>query len=193
MRFAVAVAILTMTGILFPAPGSMADDKSRLESGEVIAQTLPVQRSRFLKVRVIGIVDAPPSQVWGLVSKCGEYRRTLPSTSASKVVARKGRTVTCDIQRKLPPPLGKKRSILRFAHGVHPDQRYVASWRQVKGDYKKNAGRWVLMPYGEDGSKTHVLYEQHIEPKGSIPPALVTITQQNVLPRAIHLLRKLVK
>ena len=193
MRVAIGGLILCM---LWPCQALGASDamreatRERLDRGEVIIKPRDVRGSDFPLVVAMAVVDAPPSKVWRLVDDCENYAVTLPTVSLSEEIRRTKRRVRCKVTIKLPL-LPDLTSVTDATQTVVRDKRYIQSWRLVNGDYHKNTGTWTLVPFDDEGQRTLVVYEVHVEPKMRISRGIQSAAMRKTLPRMFESIRNL--
>ncbi|MDD5643585.1 MAG: SRPBCC family protein, partial [Syntrophales bacterium] len=70
----------------FPYSALGADIQSRLAAGEIIYRTLATPGSGLKKGEATGVVDAPPAQVWQVVTDVNNYQEFLPRMLRSRLV-----------------------------------------------------------------------------------------------------------
>ena len=141
-----------------------------------------------------GVIDAPPAQVWALVSRCGDYVKNMPSITASKELSRSGDesskwTAVCEVTADVPFPFSDLTSISRATMTVDAKSGgYSRVWTLQSGDYEVNDGSWSLVPV-DGGKSTKVTYRIHIKPKTSLPDSVIRAAQESRLPQVIQRLR----
>jgi len=140
-----------------------------------------------------GVVDAPPAEVWKLVSKCADYVKNMPSISASKELSREGDestkfTTVCEVTADVPFPFSDLTSVSRATMTVDAGNGYTRAWTLIRGDYKVNDGSWHLVPV-DGGAKTKVTYRIHVKPNLPLPDSLIARSQRITLPQVIQYLR----
>ncbi|HKA16284.1 MAG TPA: SRPBCC family protein [Myxococcota bacterium] len=140
-----------------------------------------------------GVIDAPPAQVWALVSRCADYVKNMPSISASKELSREGDertkfTTVCEVAADVPFPFPDLVSVSRATLTVDADGGYTRAWTLIRGDYEVNDGSWRLVPV-DGGAKTKVTYRIHVKPKLALPDSMIRSTQETRLPQVIQYLR----
>ena len=141
-----------------------------------------------------GIVAATPAQVWGLVSRCADYTKNMPSISASKELSRSGDessqfTAVCEVTADVPFPFSDLTSVSRATMTVDAKSgSYTRTWTLIRGDYDVNDGSWQLIPV-DGGTKTKVTYRIHVKPKLPLPDSVIQGAQSSRLPDVIQYLR----
>lgn len=165
------------------------NDRSKLATGKVIVQTRTVANSEYPLFRAYGIVDAPPAKVWKVVEDCANYDKHLPRIAASKLVSKSGQTVRCETELKFPAPFPNATVVSDAVHEELPGSTFVRTWSFVRGDFDENRGRWLILPFAEDGNQSLVMYETHAEPHAPVPVKLLQLAQKRALPQLFDKLR----
>src|SRR6267142_2392872 len=140
-----------------------------------------------------GIVDAPPAEVWKLVSKCADYVKNMPSIAASRELSREGDertkfTTVCEVKADVPFPFSDLTSVSRATMTVDAGNGYTRAWTLIRGDYEVNDGSWRLVAV-DGGAKTKVTYRIHVKPNLPLPDSLIARSQRITLPQVIQYLR----
>ena len=169
------------------------DQRARLDRGEVIVSTRELPGEEVPEVRVLGVVNAPPKEVWKAVDRCGDYKEFLPRVVESAQLERDEERVICSLRIDLPFPFGELWYENEALHKALPGHRFLRRWRLIKGSYEKNHGAWELCPWGKDGRKTLVDYHFVAIPDLFIPTSLQMSIQKRGLPGVIKALSKRVK
>lgn len=120
------------------------------------------------ELRAIGLIKAPPSTVYALVTQCQKYGGLMPRIAKSKLVSERGLTRSCAMEVDMPFPLGDLKTVLAQTRSDKPGTWRV-DWKQVKGGYEQNAGSWRMSAYGPDGQWTLVDYRLALRLKGWVP------------------------
>jgi hypothetical protein len=176
--------------VLVAAPALAADDEdTRLAQGEVVVSNRAVKGSDTPETTGKAVIDAPPAKVWAIVSRCGDYVRTMPRIKASKELSRQGGKIVCQVTIEMPVPYSNLTAITDVTH-TESDPKFTRVWKLQSGDYKVNAGSWVLAPYKGDAKRTLAVYKVHAEPKVWIPAWIRKKAQQKSLPEMMDRLRK---
>ncbi|MCA9571784.1 MAG: hypothetical protein KC656_28295 [Myxococcales bacterium] len=173
-----------------PAADEKADTRARLDGGEIIVQTTPVEGSGVPKIKAMGVVDAPPAAIWAVIERCGDYKKTMIRTAESVELSRKGNVVRCRVTIELPFPLKNLTATTDAIHTVVPGKKWQRRWTLVEGDYVRNSGSWTLLPFDDEGKRTLVIYEVNAEPKIAIPDSIQRAAQKKSLPNLFEHLRE---
>jgi len=189
LRLAAAIVCLS-----FLAPSALAKSerdktKSKLRRGEIVVKTGEKKGSKYPTILAMALIDVKPSQLWSVISDCRTYKDNLPSTVSSDRLKRWGdKKERCKIVISVPL-LPNLTAVTDSVMSVEPDKKYVRAWKLLKGDYKKNAGSWTLMPF-EGPDRTLVVYKAHVEPKMDVPPKIQKMAIRNSLPQLFKKLRR---
>ncbi len=185
------VALMTMTAVLVlltPGAGQADSWKQRLDQGEIMVYTRPVKGSDLPEIVVKAVINAPPAQVWALVSRCARYAKFMPRIKASRELSRKGGRILCRVTVDMPFPYSDLTATTEVRHTVSKD-RWYRRWRLIKGDYKVNRGSWVLTPFGGDSKRTYAVYRAQAVPNAYVPGVIRRMAQKSSLPKMIKALR----
>ncbi|MFZ4577673.1 MAG: SRPBCC family protein [Myxococcota bacterium] len=179
--------------LLSAAPaGAVETDQARLDRGEVIVRMRAVEGSTLPMMVGRGVIDVPPVRLWKVVEACGSYVGKLPRVIRSRELSRVGAVAVCETTSQLPFPIGELTSITRAVHETSPG-RWVRRWTLVGGDYEDNSGAWILQPFDAAGTRTLLTYEAHVEPKMSVPNAIIHAAQKRGMPTLFDHLRALMR
>lgn len=178
--------------LLVLLPASSFANQDRLAAGEILVEVEEVPGSEVPKLSSIGVVDAPATQIWAIVSECDHYADRLPRIDSARVLRRDGSTVYCEVTVDLPFPLSNLTAETRGEHTVGPPE-WRREWTLVEGDYTRNDGSWVLVPFRGNPNRTLVTYTVHAEPKTNIPENIRRHAQERSMPAVIERLRELVE
>ena len=181
-----AIVLVLSLGTIAFAAGSK---KARLGAGEIILNTQKVPGSEQPRATVMAVVDAPASKIWGILSKCSDYKRTMVRVVESKELWVKGKVHRCKVTIDLPFPLSTLTAVTDAVHTVIPGKKWERKWTLVEGDYEKNSGSWTLAPFTADGSRTLVVYKVHAIPNLPIPDGIRRAAQRKTLPNIMKNLR----
>lgn len=163
MRFAGWLVFVCF--MLASATSGATNRTAALSAGEIFVDTIPVKDAYYPRVRVQGVIDAPPTAVWHIVSDCVGSARYNRSVTKSYIVKRIGKDVVCSETVDLPWPIRDVECVTRWS--FRPKAREI-HWTLAGGDFDYATGRWKLEPFG-DGSRTLLIYENHVSPQISVP------------------------
>ncbi len=167
-----------------------SDKKARLAAGEILVSSKKVRGFDLPRATVMGVVDATPEKVWGIVSNCADYKRTMERVEQSTLIWKKGNVHRCRVTVDLPFPLSTLTVTTDAVHKVVAGKSWQRSWKLVEGEFVRNNGSWTLAPFNTDASKTLVIYKVHAIPKLPVPDGVLRAAQRKTLPNIIKNLRK---
>lgn len=158
------------------------------------------------EVKAIGLVEAPPADVWRAVRDYANYDKTMPYTKGSKVLGTEDDGKVIYFYSAVDAPIVSKRDFtIKITDESKLDAEgkgyYLARWTVVdkgippKDDavrLKVNDGYWKLEPRGE-GKQTFATYYVFTDPGGSIPKFLVNKANNSAVPDVFRAIRKSVK
>ena len=102
----------------------------------------------------------------------------------------RNKTVKARVTVSMPFPLKDLTSITEATHTVDPEKRYERTWKLISGDYHRNEGSWILMPFNKDSNKTLVYYEVQADPKIRIPRKIQQLAQKKAISSLVAHLRQ---
>jgi hypothetical protein len=136
-------------------------------------------------------IAAPAEVLWQIVSRCGDYKKTMVRIAASKELSRTGDALSfvtrCEVTADLPFPLSDLTSINKAEHTVEPGKKYLRKWALESGDYDINEGSWTLLVVDEKTTKA--LYRLRVKPKLPVPDGMLAGLQKDTLPKLLTNLR----
>ena len=159
------------------------------------------------EMKAIGLINAPPADVWKAVRDYDNYPKTMPYVEDGKVLSREGGDKVTVLYSKLNTPLVDRRDyIIRLVD--------ESNWQDGKGFMKVtwtvvndmddkvpvpkdvvrvrvNEGYWLLEPR-EDGKKTFATYYVFTDPGGSIPNFIINKANTLAVPRVFEAIKKTV-
>jgi uncharacterized protein YndB with AHSA1/START domain len=183
--------------LLLAVPGvAAAGDEPRLDRGEIVVESRPVRGSDYQEVVARGVIDAPPTRVWKLLTHCARFRRTLPRILASKELSRKTDgdvvRVVCQITADMPWPYSDLTEVTEARLTVK-DGVWRRSWRLLRGDYKENQGSWELRRFRGGERRTLLTYRAIVVPTSWVPGWIRRAAQRRTLPQMYRRFRDLVR
>jgi len=189
MQRATALLLLVLPGV------AAAGDEPRLDRGEVVVESHAVRGSDYQEIVARGVIDAPPTRVWKLLTHCARFRRTLPRILASKELSRRADgdvvRVVCQITADMPWPYSDLTEVTEARLTVK-DGVFRRSWRLIRGDYKENRGSWELRPFRGD-RRTLLTYRAIVVPTSWVPGWIRRAAQRRTLPQMYRRFRDLVR
>ncbi len=187
------IALITSLCLALVATSAWAGErdktKSRLRRGEIIVKTSPVKGSKYPKILAMALIDVPPSSLWEIIGNCDLYKDNLPNVVEAKLIKMVKKNVErCKVVVSVPL-LPNLTAITDTKVKVVPNTSYIREWKLVKGDYKRNVGKWTIVPF-ESPDRTLAVYETHVVPKMDVPPKIQKMALRNALPGLFKLLRR---
>lgn len=171
---------------------SAAEAKS-LDDGQAVIRPQTAAGGHGVAAESLGVIDAPPAEVWPVVRDCEHFSKFLPSTKTSLRKVENGEPICFD-EISLPFPLPNLWADTKSTELLDPEHgRYQRSWTFVRGTYKHNRGSWTVLPWGADGQKSLVVYAFDSDPSLLLPDALIRTAQTGSLPEVFVSIRKRVK
>ena len=184
-------AALTLLALSLVPVSAQAQTKKakRLAKGEIIVKSYKVKGSDVPKAVVTAVVNSPPDKVWEVVSDCNKFKKRFDRVENSKLIKKDGDQYTCSVTIDMPFPIGDLTGVTRATHTIEATKR-VRKWKLLRGDYEFNNGSWTVKDYGEDGTKSLVIYTIHAQPNVPVPGWIRDSAQKSSLPDMIKRLRK---
>ena len=90
-----------VVGLVLWTSAANAQDMKALERGEVLVKVQEVKGSDAPRAIVTAIIDAPPEDVWRLVSDCKRYSKIFDRIKRSKLLEQKGSEYVCEVEIEL--------------------------------------------------------------------------------------------
>lgn len=171
------------------APKLTDAEKKTLDAGTVLVRERTPTDHRGVSAEAIGVIDAPPDEVWPVVRDCEHYAKFLPSTKASAKKIEQGAWVCFD-EISLPFPLANLWADTRSLNDETPGGPYQRSWTLLRGTYRRNQGSWSVLPWGADGKKSLAVYLIDSDPSMAVPDVILKAAQTGSMPEVIVAVRK---
>ncbi len=156
------------------------------------------------EVKAIGLIDAPPHEVWKVIRDYDNYKKTMPYTEESRIVAREGGDKVIYFYSVVNAPLVDKRdyTIRLVDESDWKDGKGYLLVRWTASDkgppakedlirVKLNDGYWKLEPR-DGGQRTFATYYLHTDPGGSIPRWVANRANTTAVPDVFFAIRKAV-
>ena len=176
------MVVLVLAMMAAPA---VAADAARLSLGEIFVTSQTVASFDMKQVHLEAVINAAPERVWGIVTDCANFKRTMPTIAESAELSHERDVSTCSSTLDLLWPLPNLEATTRVVREV-TDGQWRAEWKLVSGDYKYNQGSWNLTAFQGDPNRTLVVYEVLVAPKISVPAALELFGKTRALPAMIR-------
>lgn len=176
------------------APVLGDDDRSRLEAGETVVRDLAPSDGQGIGVLVMGLMKAPPDQVWTVMSDCEAQDEFLPRIVYAAVRDRYGNDHTCVLVVDLPFPMEDLRAATRHHVRRLPDGGYQRYWELLPGDwgYHRNSGSWTVHP-SADGRRSLLVNRLDLLPKSSVPEWILRAAHVRQAPETFDAIRARVR
>jgi ribosome-associated toxin RatA of RatAB toxin-antitoxin module len=155
----------------------------------VVTRTESVPGFALPRLRAYPLIDAAPPKVFAVINRCGAYTEFMPRTVKSVELRRNGATVTCEVHIQLPFFLGRLKSVTRGVHSIGPPA-WGRAWQMLRGNFKRNVGRWRFSAWRGNPAVTLVEYTVHAVPDLFVPNALIGKANLRSIPNMIRALRK---
>ncbi len=124
--------------------------------------------------------------MWAIIRDCARYAEYMPRLKKSSLVE----AGVCHTELQMPFPLTNLWSDCSFELSESPEGHFERTWKLVRGTYKRNSGRWRLIPWGEGRKQTLAVYNLDSDPKMAIPDGIIRAAQTGSLPDVFKAVRK---
>ncbi len=171
------------------APAALALDdgsQARLEAGEILVEELEPTGGSGLATRALGVVAAPPARVWPVVRDCHRFAEFMPRMKRSERRRTQDGQPTCFLVVDLPFPLADVKSEVGYVLERVPGEGFRRRWFHLSGDYHHNSGSWTALPWGEEGSRTLLVYHSEARPKRALPDFVIRSARRRQLPQTFQ-------
>lgn len=163
-------------------------ERAKLEKGEVVVHDKKPTDDKGVSAESLGLIDAPVDEVWPIIRDCQHFAKFLPNMKASARKEENGESLCFD-ELALPFPLKNLWADTKSTV-VHEGEAWQRSWTFVRGTYEHNRGAWTLLPWGEGGKKTLVVYFIDSNPSMAIPDFIIRAAQTGSLPKVFTGIRQ---
>lgn len=163
---------------------SALSEIARLERGEVVVDQKDVGATKYVVAKIL--IDAPPDEVWPILTNPFEFRRRIsPRMKEVEVVTDRQDlsvlNVTVDVGFFLP-------SITYSVESRYePEQRI--DFKRIGGTLKDFKGQWIVLP-SDNGKKTQVIYSMYVDPGIPVPQWIVRAGVREELPKTLTSMRE---
>lgn len=168
--------VVPLLGAGLRPPAAWADLRRELDSGNVVAISIPAEQAH--RARALGLVDAPAARVFAVLTDVPNYIHFAPRIAEARMLEGSGQGLY-ELVAKLPWPLGKTRARMRLQQGRR-GAVYVARWKMLEGTLARYEGAVWVKPWGRN--RCLVIYEMLLTPRLPVPEALLS----NGLRRAVQ-------
>lgn len=196
LRSALALVLLA-TLVASPATAGRTADVPRLGADPSLTVAIaPAADQKGIFVDVRTVIDAPLAVVERIVRDIDAYPDWIPGMTTARTHGAAvdtsfaaGGSVVFVTTVRLPWPLRDVREELRMRRADSTDgvDGVEYAWRQIRGDLRRNEGRWVLLPRG--ATQTEVRYQATFQLRSWIPMFLIRIAEQRQAPKLMGNLR----
>ncbi|MCK6547609.1 hypothetical protein L6R52_17295 [Myxococcota bacterium] len=154
-------------------------EKAQLEKGDVLVKRIDPKGGNGVAAKAVGLVRIHPDRVWPVVNDCANFKEFMPRTVKSEVRADGGH---CLVEVTMPFPFSNlwSETKVRLEHLDNGGRRRV--WSLVDGTYEHLNGSWTVLPWGENGRETLLLYTIDANPDVSVPDMILRSAQEGTLP-----------
>lgn len=159
--------------------------KQLMQNGQCLVWTYEDPTSRKQFTCTATLMDAPLADVWALIEDKESSPSYFTNILASKIVGREGDSVLVYQETR---PVGIAKSF-KYIIRHHPTPYRRVDFERVSGDLRHIEGSWHFEPV-EEGRKTLVVYQLHIDMGVLFPQALVVRNQKQRLPVVMGEIRK---
>ena len=188
-RWLISLALMTSSSSVARARRPEAELGPRTPLTVRIASAAD-SRGVFVDVRML--VDAPLADVERVVGDIDSYPDWVPNMIRAHVTARDAEpgSLVFETTVHLPWPLHDVNERLRMRRVATPTSVEL-SWWQVRGDLRRNEGRWLLLPIAP--GQTEVRYQATFQLRSWIPLFMVRSAEARQAPKLAANLRARVK
>jgi Polyketide cyclase / dehydrase and lipid transport len=180
------LALLLLAAEPIIAPTLTATETKQLTGNAVVVRSMKPINDVGIAVQALGVIDAPPREVWPVVRDCQNFVAFMPRTKASSLIEVDG-AVLCHSEISLPFPLQNLWSDSSAKDRESPEG-FQRSLTLVRGTYDRNTASWTVLPWGEGQSL--VIYFVDTRPKIFIPDVIMRSMQGGEFPGVFAALRK---
>ena len=197
LAISVATGVAAADPLAPDAPPELSQaERARLEAAGVVDREVPSSDGEGIGVLVMGLVDAPPDQVWSVMADCDAQDEFMPRVVHASVRDRDGDSHTCDLEYDMPYPLGATRTATRHRVRRLTDGGYQRSWDLLPGDwgYRRNRGSWSVHPWlGPGAARSLLVCRMELVPKASLPDWILRAAHSQHAPATFDAIRARVR
>jgi hypothetical protein len=167
------------------APAIDADERETLVAGGVVVRDLPTRDGEGVGVLAMGLIDAPPEELWRVMDDCEGQDEFLPRIRRAVVRDRADGAHTCELVMDMPFPLEDRRQATRNRLRRLPDGGYQRYWSLAPGDWSdlRNHGSWTVHPFAD---RSLLVSRMEIVPKAPLPLWLIRAAQTRQAPASFQ-------
>jgi ribosome-associated toxin RatA of RatAB toxin-antitoxin module len=167
--------------------------EAELATGQVVIIAEEPSGDRGVALKVCGVIDAAPAQVWSIVRDCESFDQFMPHVKRSQLERRDGNVAFCTTVVRLPFPVGELHSLTRVIETARTDGGFERHWTLLHGTYRRNQGSWILQPWEGDARRTLAVYRLDMDPDTLIPGALLRRVQSEAAHEVFEAVRERVR
>ncbi len=172
-------------GIAHGRPYLDASHLGQLNRYDVVLLSDPIG-SGLLRHQAVGVFDAPPRDVFRVVTSYNRYREYIPRID-SRVMSQKNDETLVRVEADLPWPMRSVWVDARYHHDIPYAEAYRVRFGMVRGNMLRYEGSLLIEPFGP--GRTTVTYELLAEPDTRLPKAWVQRALGHTVSSFVHYLR----
>jgi ribosome-associated toxin RatA of RatAB toxin-antitoxin module len=189
-------AAIAAPGALAFAPSGLAACAASTEPlgrGEVVYLEQAPFDGKGVALTMCATIDEKPREVWPVLRDCAAYQRFLPGVASSRLESRDDNIARCEAVIRLPFPLGEWLSLERATESERADGGFERRWSLESGTYRRMEGLWTLLPWGDGGRQTLLVYQLDMDPDTLVPDFLLRRAQSATAPDVFAAIRRRVR
>lgn len=187
MRTFFALAVLLTFSRLEARPALSPDRLTRLENYQVLVFADPTE-SGLERGKAIGVIDAPPREVFRVVTDFSAWPSFLPRVASAQVVSQTADGTQVDVVINLPWPVGRTLIAANYTTERLPGEIYRVRFERISGGLKQYLGTMYIEPWTT--GKTAITYELVAEPNVHAPVSLINHGVRRSTSSFVHALRQ---
>ncbi len=161
-------------------------EAKRLDSDEIVIRPNLDPSARRGTVRAAMLIDAPPSVVFEMMTRCADALKYVPHLKKCRVREHGADQSWQLVEHEIDPGWFSPRIQYVLRADIVVDRSIT--FRQVSGDFKANQGVWELEPAADQ--RTLLRYRVYLDPPGFVPTWLARSTFKRELPQMLTELRR---
>jgi len=187
------MAAALCAGLACVAPVRAADfeltplETQRVAKHEIVIRASLDSGARRGTVRAAMLIDAPPSVVFQMMTRCADAVQYVPHLRLCRVRDRAPDLSWELVEHEIDFGWYAPRVEYVFRADLVTDRSIT--FHQVSGDFKSNEGIWEFDP-DSSGTRTLLRYRVYIDPPGYVPNWLARSTFKRELPQMLAELRR---
>jgi ribosome-associated toxin RatA of RatAB toxin-antitoxin module len=172
------------------------EQRTALDKGEILVHLAAIKDTPVKKATAIALVDAPPEQVFAVLTDYNEFTRFMPYCKKVKLQKRKDEKSWVRFELDFPWPIGDRHYVLQMTdrrEEVAGTPVLVSRWTYEpdSGNINDSKGSWELIAYGP--KRSFVRYTVFTDPGGSVPNWAGNMATEVAVPKVIQGLRERAK